>query len=461
MWNPIRFNDLPDWLKREWNSDNFQIKTKLVKVYHDESISYKVLFSRDRTGNLHIRCWRRYTRSKVQSSYGSPEQNTVLTLIIIGIVCIVGIFVLFQLNSRVPPPSENLGGAPIPTIPTNVPSPTNPIANPLSTPECVVTSSSQTPVPVSTIRTSNAIRYQNPQKYEVFYEMRLFNTGFEPGKVKIYQFRPMEWETQRDITIEDISPLPTKQSMDNFGNGMYYWEIKNSPKIGESISFATRFTITAYEIESTITPADVQPYNTENAEYQFYTRSDRFIEADDPKIIQLANQVAGTETNPYQIAHSFYDYIIDTYHYELTGRGLLGAKSFMETGKGECGDYTALFVALCRSKGIPSRPIVGYWATSGLNQTHVWGEVYIEPFGWIPVDPTVGQSQTTSRDYYFGNIDNRRVILNKNYNIILEPASPGNIPAPFLQGPLLYCEGRRDLTKLTIERSKWMVVSMS
>lgn len=44
MWNPIRFNDLPDWLKREWNSDNFQIKTKLVKVYHDESISYKVLF---------------------------------------------------------------------------------------------------------------------------------------------------------------------------------------------------------------------------------------------------------------------------------------------------------------------------------------------------------------------------------------------------------------------------------
>jgi len=196
------------------------------------------------------------------------------------------------------------------------------------------------PAPLSTIRNSNAIRYQNPQKYEVFYEVRLFNTGFEPEKVKIYQFSPVEWDTQKDITIEEISPLPTKQSMDHFGNGMYYWDMKKSPKIGESISFATRFTFTAYEIKASIDPADVQPYNTENPDNQLYTRSERFIEADDPEIIQLANQVAGTETNPYQIAHSFYDYIINTYHYEQTGRGLLGAKSFMETGKGECGDYT-------------------------------------------------------------------------------------------------------------------------
>jgi len=291
--------------------------------------------------------------------------------------------------------------------------------------------------------------------------VRLFNTGFKPEKVIIYQFCPVEWDTQKDITIEEISPLPTKQSMDHFGNGMYYWGMKKSPKIGESISFATRFTFTAYEIKASIDPADVQPYNTENPDYQLYTRSERFIEADDPEIIQLANQVAGTETSPYQIAHSFYDNIIDTYHYEQTGRGLLGAKSFMETGKGECGDYTALFVALCRSKGIPARPIVGYWAASGLDQTHVWGEIYIEPFGWIPVDPTVGQLQTTSRDYYFGNIDNRRVILNKNFNIILEPASPDNIPAPSLQGPLFYCEGKGDLTKLTIERSKWNVIGIS
>src|SRR5690606_20560643 len=135
MWNPIRFNDLPEWLKREWNPHNFQIKTKLVKVYHDESISYKVLFTRDRRGTLHIRCWRRYNRSSVQSSSGSSQEKTALILIIIGIVCIVGIFILFQLNSQVPPSSTNTGEAPFPTPPTIVPSTINSIVNPVSIPE--------------------------------------------------------------------------------------------------------------------------------------------------------------------------------------------------------------------------------------------------------------------------------------------------------------------------------------
>lgn len=455
MWKPIRFNDLPEWLKKEWNPQYFHIKTKLVKVYNEDSISYKVLYNRDWRGNLHIRCWMRYNRSGFHSAYDSSKEKTTFLYTFIGILCVIGIFFVYQF--LVPPPSTNSIESPLSTSPLIVPSTTIPPINPVSSSKNIVTQPTQTPVPRSTVNIANAIRYQNPQKYEVLYVVRLFNTGAQPEKVKIYQFRPVEWDTQKDINVEEISPLPTKESMDQIGNGIYYWEMKKVPNIGESISFITRFTFTAYETTAIINPDDIQPYNTENPDYKLYTRSERFIEADDPEIIQLANQVAGTETNPYQIAHKFYDYIIDSYHYERTGKGLLGAKSFMETGKGECDDYTALFVALCRSKGIPSRPIVGYWALSGIDQTHVWGEVYIEPFGWIPVDPTVGQFQKTTREYYFGNIDNRRVILNKNFNIILTPNSPDTIPAPFLQCPIYYWEGKGDITKFTIERSKWIV----
>ena len=312
------------------------------------------------------------------------------------------------------------------------------------------------------ISVKNAVQFQNPEKYAIEYVVRVINTGFEPEQIKVYQPKPVEWDSQKDVSIEEISPAPTKQPTDQiFGNGIYYWEMKNVPKIGESIDFSTKFTITAYEIKSNINAADVKPYNTGNPDYKLYTRSERFIEADNPKIIQLANQVAGAETNPFRIAHRYYDYIIDTYDYKLSGKGLSGAKSLMETGNGECGDYTALFVALCRSKGIPARPIVGYWAVSGIDQTHVWGEIFIEPFGWIPVDPIFGQLHKTMREYYFGNIDNRRVILNKNFNILLDPPSPDNSPAPFLQVPQFYYWGKGDTTKLTIERAKWIVTKKS
>jgi hypothetical protein len=65
------------------------------------------------------------------------------------------------------------------------------------------------------------------------------------------------------------------------------------------------------------------------------------------------------------------------------------------------------------------------------------------------------------REYYFGNIDNRRVILNKNFNILLDPPSPDNSPAPFLQVPQFYYWGKGDTTKLTIERAKWIVTKKS
>ena len=135
------------------------------------------------------------------------------------------------------------------------------------------------------------------------------------------------------------------------------------------------------------------------------------------------------------MARRFYDHIIRTAEYALLGRGLLGAKVLLTTNKGECGDFSSLFIALSRASGIPARAVVGYWAITGTDQAHVWAEFYLEGIGWVPVDPTVAQSQVAMRDYYFGHMDNRRVILNKGFNVKLNPPAPDNYIAPFLQVP--------------------------
>jgi transglutaminase-like putative cysteine protease len=308
----------------------------------------------------------------------------------------------------------------------------------------------------------SGISYVNPMVYRVNYEVTVFNNGYDLSELRIYQPKIVEWNEQRDVVIEEISPSPTSSGVDpSYSNEMYYWRMLGQPSRGGSTTFMLRFKITAYETSTVINPAEILSYDKDNLEFQLYTRSERYIEVDDQEISRIAEQLSEGESNPYLIARTFYDYVIDNYRYRLLGEGLRGAKKLVSTGIGECGDYAALFVALARAEGIPARPVVGYWAHSGIEQTHVWAEFFLEPFGWVPVDPTLGQSDRSKREYYFGNMDNERVILNKGYNLNLDPSAPGNFVAPFLQVPLWWFWGSGgDPNNIHLERSSWVVTKI-
>ena len=158
-----------------------------------------------------------------------------------------------------------------------------------------------------------------------------------------------------------------------------------------------------------------------------------YIESDNQQIINAANQIVGGETNPYLNAQSFYYWIIDNMYHSYVGDDLQGALFAFNNGFGECGEYAALFAAFCRASGIPARPIVGFWALEG-RQTHVWAEFYLQDIGWLPVDATVADDWGDP-NYYFGNLDNDRLIFSIGYNVILEPPSIFN-PVSLFQ---IYC----------------------
>jgi transglutaminase-like putative cysteine protease len=128
---------------------------------------------------------------------------------------------------------------------------------------------------------------------------------------------------------------------------------------------------------------------------------------------------------------------------------------------GEAGDFAALFVALCRARGIPARPVVGAYTQSGLNSQTIWAEFYLEQVGWIPVDAEAGLNNVEKRNYYFGNVDNGRIILNKGYNITLVPAAPDNFTAAYLQVPFYWFWGSGgDSSTVTLQRSLWSVTKV-
>ena len=305
------------------------------------------------------------------------------------------------------------------------------------------------------------IEYINPERYRVEFVATVTNGGFTLTKLQLYQPKPVDWDGQENVVIEDVFPASAVVGKDPLtGTEMYYWHLANTPGWGKSQDLRYRFTFTAYETRTAVDPARVKKYNTLSMEYRLYTKTEPYAESDDPQILALADRIAGDETNPYLLARKFYDYVVANLRYKLVD-GLLGAKAVVNSGAGECGDYSALFIALARAKKIPARPVVGFWAISGTDQAHVWAEFYLEGIGWIPADPTVGQSERSKngiQDYYFGNMDNQRVILSKGFNIKLDPPAPGGTVAPLLQVPYWWYWGTGgDGSTVSMEMTAWKV----
>ena len=65
----------------------------------------------------------------------------------------------------------------------------------------------------------------------------------------------------------------------------------------------------------------------------------------------------------------------------------------LKAGTGVCQDHAHIFIAACRTHGIPARYVAGYLfagdgAEGTLHETHAWAEAWVEGLGWIAFDPT-------------------------------------------------------------------------
>jgi transglutaminase-like putative cysteine protease len=108
------------------------------------------------------------------------------------------------------------------------------------------------------------------------------------------------------------------------------------------------------------------------------------------------------------------------------------------TGRGDCGFFSALFVAACRNIGIPARTVSGM--VLGDNEWHVWAEFWIPGAGWVPADPTYCDTLCPdgSLALYFGTIPelNQRVALTYGFD-----HTANGYAMNMLQSPAVYVSG--------------------
>ena len=92
------------------------------------------------------------------------------------------------------------------------------------------------------------------------------------------------------------------------------------------------------------------------------------------------------------------------------------AREVLRTKIGDCNEHTALYVAMARASGIPSRIAVGLVYLNGAFFYHAWPEVYLTSARgaeWVPVDPTLNQfpADATHLRIARGGLDKQTVVL--------------------------------------------------
>ncbi len=137
-------------------------------------------------------------------------------------------------------------------------------------------------------------------------------------------------------------------------------------------------------------PPNAPPLGRVPDEAKSYLASEPLEQSDDPRIIELARTIVGSETNSWEAAKKINAWVYENIEKRFTP-DFSNALQTLNSGEGDCGEHAALSVALMRAAGIPARPVVGlvYWPPGEGFGYHAWTEVYAGE--WLQMDPSWGE----------------------------------------------------------------------
>ncbi|HUU20527.1 MAG TPA: transglutaminase domain-containing protein [Sedimentisphaerales bacterium] len=321
---------------------------------------------------------------------------------------------------------------------------------------------------VSSVFAESGIIYKNPRIYNIDYSFELVpdpNRIDRTKDLKLWLPVPRVWDSQRAVKVISVDPRPHAEYTDpEHGNRMFFWDFGQTPE-QPAYKVCLRYRLETYLIDTEIDPNNVGAYDRASGLYKLYTRSTRTVRIT-PQIEEMARQAVGGQTNPYRQAEAIFNFVLQKVRFKQhrlewgVGTDVLLNHPLRdeETGEvyyeGACGQQHVLFVALCRARGIPARPVSGFLAGAtslsqeglqpflpierelspqGLAGTqhnvrgkiegqdvmaampHVWAEFYLPGYGWVPVDLDIGVT--------FGSLKISRLIMSKGFDVLLGPAA--------------------------------------
>lgn len=207
---------------------------------------------------------------------------------------------------------------------------------------------------------------------------------------------------------------------------------EQAAEAGKPTPFSVTYELTVSGRYHAIDPQRVVPVRLTDALRPFVAERPPHVVFSDA-MRAYSREVVGDETNPYRIAQKLFA-AVDRIPWA-------GAREYstirnisdyaLHAGHADCGQQTLLLITLLRLNGIPARWQSGMVFSDGdYDNIHDWGQLYLEPYGWVPMDVTTGRlsaDKGTGDDasmewFYLGGLDNWRIAFNDDWSQPFVPA---------------------------------------
>jgi Transglutaminase-like superfamily len=298
--------------------------------------------------------------------------------------------------------------------------------------------------------------YVLPKKFEVTMTVTLDANVVTPGKtVSAWLPVPRSYPYQGDFELISSSSPATQLAPDNSAIRSAYMEhtaASNAPTVFK-ITYHYRTEGVRFDVD----PDRVRAFDGIDPTIAAFTNEAPHV-VFSPAMKRLSEKILAGERNPARQAKLIYDWIGANIKYSFATEysTIPNISEYCRAhGYGDCGQEALLFITLCRLNGIPARWQSGWDTFPGAEDIHDWTEIYLAPYGWMPVDPymsifatqyadrlTAGQ-QNEVRNFYFGGRGQWRMAANADHEQPLVPAKKSfrSDDVDFQRGEL-ECEGR-------------------
>lgn len=290
----------------------------------------------------------------------------------------------------------------------------------------------------------DGVAHGGQRNAEITFQVK-FSPSPEAKQVRLWVPYPMSDQNQEitNITVKGNYSYAGIFREGKALNNILYSEWKDVP--GEKV-MTYSFVVKRRDVMMDGRPFSELPLASE--EFKEFLDTSFLGSAAETRVKKLAGEITKGKTTGLAKARAVYDWIVENMHRDphVKGCGFGQVETLLESMRGKCADIHSVFVALVRSAGIPAREIYGIRIPKGsegdmTKAQHCWAEFYLTEHGWIASDPadvrkimleeklSLEQAKRY-REYYFGAVDENRIVFGIGKNIRLNPVQSG--------GPLLY-----------------------
>lgn len=276
--------------------------------------------------------------------------------------------------------------------------------------------------------------YVLPKKFHVNMTVTAKPNAAPDGEV-IRAWIPIPRDNAFQSGFELISSSPTVKHVDVKDSPIRSVCAEQAATKDKATPFTIEYEYTIHGVSFDVKPEDVRPCNTNDPALKPFLAQAPHVTFT-PELLALSQKIIGDETNACLKAKKCFDWISENikYSFAIEYSTIRNISDYCRSrGYGDCGQEAMLFIALCRLNGIPARWQTGWNIFPDDKDIHDWTEIYLEPYGWMPADPYMGifamqqagtltpEQRRQIRDFYFGGLDQYRMIANSDHSQTLTP----------------------------------------